>query len=534
MVSKKVLAKAITLAVSLMALGAASSSYAQEGPKISQSTHAHANQTASQEKSQAVMDKQDARLADESVNAIVQEGERTQEPTLAPALSPTKVEAPKEQVESNKVVLPPEVMVYEEPADASKADVKAVNDAAKADGKTDAVAVAAEVVATKEKVAKVSEVNGVTGATAVQRVAQAEQGDQFLSYIRGDGIDLQGAQKSYQKLIGADDKSQVFFARNKAYKQLDESFTKLSEGYQATLAVALLDKDGLALLKNNDLFPLLDVADLHIAYAVARKMDREQIALDEVIKVKVEDLRNDPESPLLDVLKRRGELKEAQDGSLVATKSGQKDLAQESIDLKLSELLYFCLGTNDKNAGDILVSKFLGRDELNKFLLDLGLENTKINAFNYDVVKNSDLAYENTANLFDVAKLSAIFLKDKSLPENIRDHMDQSLLLTLSDSTFIQDGIISSFKKDPNNTASKGDFKILEKAGVGQLNPLGQCVGVSDMVYFEYQGQPYLMAIFAKNIKGNKAKSINQGEHLVRDAATAIFDVIRAGADLKK
>lgn len=128
-------------------------------------------------------------------------------------------------------------------------------------------------------------------------------------------------------------------------------------------------------------YPLMSVFKLHIATAIMDKVNRDELALNQIIKISAGELDANTWSPML------------------------KKYPQTGFNIKLRELLYYMLAESDNNACDILIERVGGISALQEYVRHIGLKNTTIKVTENNMQTNKMLQYQNTATLHDVILL---------------------------------------------------------------------------------------------------------------------------------
>ncbi|MCM1324447.1 MAG: class A beta-lactamase [Acetobacter sp.] len=128
-------------------------------------------------------------------------------------------------------------------------------------------------------------------------------------------------------------------------------------------------------------YPLMSVFKLHIAVAIMDKVNKNELALNQTIKITTKELDSNTWTPML------------------------KKYPQTGFDIKLKTLLYYMLAESDNNACDILIDRAGGISSVEQYIHSIGLKNTTLKVTEAQMQEDDMLQYQNTATLQDLILL---------------------------------------------------------------------------------------------------------------------------------
>lgn len=183
------------------------------------------------------------------------------------------------------------------------------------------------------------------------------------------------------------------------------SFENMVKYKNADVGIAFAD-DAFYHENSSRPYPLMSVFKLHIATAIMDKVNRDELSLNQTIKISAQELDTNTWTPML------------------------KKYPQTGFDIKLRELLYYMLAESDNNACDILIEKVGGVAALQKYVHHIGLKNTIIKVTEGQMQKDKMSQYQNTATLEDLIlllkKINNNELFAPSLHKELMDIMAQT------------------------------------------------------------------------------------------------------------
>lgn len=381
------------------------------------------------------------------------------------------------------------------------------------------------------------------------------------------------------------DNKDVFYCdREEDKAALQDMLTPVEKDSGGEMGFVVLDRNGIVALKDNSDFPLVGISKFHLAYAVASLMsDRGDT---ETVKVPffVNQLRRDIKSPLADNLLNKvdrnildatgnmisdpnsneNRLGSRERGKIIASIVQQqqagnaqkpdmdevrlhsmpkKDIdayeqqfknlqdSRSRLDMSISDLMYYSLGISDSNASGFLLNYIGSLTSLEIFDRVKGLHRSKYRKLEADIAANPDYGYENTAPLYESAKMLGLFFQDPKIRNDVRDFIGDIMLFNVTGKDGIQKGVKKTIRAhgvDVKTIESNMDsLKIYSREGVGGISPTkGVRTVVTDLAYIDYSGQCYVMAISVRDITGAPNRTKRQAEMAIARAAELLFKYI--------
>lgn len=332
-------------------------------------------------------------------------------------------------------------------------------------------------------------------------------------------IDLKAADKTYFLATRTRIAEPRFFVRDQdqneqAASALDEALFQLSREYDANLGLVVLNEDGLFMLRDNRVFPIMSVMKFNLAYAVAHKMQNSGHDLGHTIAVKSSELDPKTYSPMYEEMKHLG---------MVEGKN-----SPETVNLSLGDLIHYSVSQSDNNACDILLTRYLsGPNELEQFMKAQGLNLVSIKYTESEMGADVMKSYENFISPYDMAKSIALYAQDTTLSDELKSYLDECMLFAATGANRIQKGIKDSIAKVDDQGESFRTLRIFDKTGSGGTNKDGRRIAVNDAAFVSYEGKPYVIVVFVKDIAGDASKTMAKGEELIQKTTTLVFDYLR-------
>ena len=347
---------------------------------------------------------------------------------------------------------------------------------------------------------------------------------------------LDKAQHSYAQVqaaaaaTGSDD--MLWFHDAAVQERLQQQIATILQDFTGTVGVAVLAPEGLVFLLNDSDFPLMSVMKLPLAYVVALQMQERGDTLSTVVECERAVLDANTYSPLYDQLKGNGftQVDDVVVGEANSTK----------LRFPLSLLISYAVGKSDNNACDLLLTHYLPSPQaLEQALQDMGLDRTHIAHTESAMGKDVELSYANSASLFDMTQMMALYVNDKNLTPEVRQLIDSALWFSSSGADRIQAGVAASLEQVLKDSAAAeklkqhGRYAVYDKTGLGGTNAQGQRIAVNDLALVRIDGQSWVVAACAKNIAGSKEQTIAASNKVLQQVVAAVFTELLAAQELK-
>lgn len=193
---------------------------------------------------------------------------------------------------------------------------------------------------------------------------------------------------------------------------------------------------------------------------------------------------------------------------------------------QLKSLFYYGLNFNDPNAADLLMAYIGSATAMNFELKSKGINHTRYNIQMSDVKQSPELNYHNASPLFDMAKLYAMYVKDKQFPIAVSNEIDAALDNTVNVKRGIYRGITNSIRKDSDEDYATLTIRSISGlSGFGLYSPKGV---TTELAFIEYKGERYIMAVGIKNIPARNANEFkSNSEKYVSFVTTHMFNLMR-------
>ena len=237
--------------------------------------------------------------------------------------------------------------------------------------------------------------------------------------------------------------------------------------YDAKIGVAVMINDTDTLTVNNcDKYPMMSVFKFHQALAVCDYMQKNGIALDSVLNISKDELRENENtySPLRD------------------------RYPEGNFGISISELMKYTLQMSDNNACDILFNRILSVKDTDKYIRSLGIDDFSIEMDENDMHENLDNCYSNWTTPMAAVNLMNLFLDGDAVSGEYYDFIYR----TMTECTTGTARLPYPLK----NT----DAIIGHKTGTGDKNSDGRYIGINDIGFIDLpNGDRYLIAVLVKD-----------------------------------
>lgn len=160
-----------------------------------------------------------------------------------------------------------------------------------------------------------------------------------------------------------------------------EEIAGVISGKRASVGVAVL-YDGKAWTVNNDgRYPLMSVFKFHVAVAALKKMERENIGLDDMLWIEPEQIRQNTYSPLA------------------------KKYPDQRIRISYRDLITYTVAYSDNNTCDWLISFAGGTGEVEAYIRSLGMDGFSLKETEQSMEEDISRSYRNWSTPLAMARL---------------------------------------------------------------------------------------------------------------------------------
>lgn len=255
--------------------------------------------------------------------------------------------------------------------------------------------------------------------------------------------------------------------------------------YDATVGVAVMTDRGDILTVNNDVdYPMMSVFKFHQALAVCDYMQKNGIALDSVLHISKDELKENTYSPLRD------------------------QYPEGNFGISISELMKYTLQLSDNNACDILFNRILSTKETDRYIRSLGIDDFSIEMDENDMHENLDNCYSNWTTPMAAVNLMNLFLDGDAVSGEYYDFIYR----TMTECT-------TGTARLPYPLKNTGAI-IGHKTGTGDKNSDGRYIGINDIGFIDLpNGDRYLIAVLVKD----SAEDYETTERIIAEISSIVY-----------
>ena len=255
--------------------------------------------------------------------------------------------------------------------------------------------------------------------------------------------------------------------------------------YDAKIGVAVMINDTDTLTVNNhEKYPMMSVFKFHQALAVCNYMQKNGIALDSVLNISKDELKENTYSPLRD------------------------RYPEGKFGISISELMKFTLQMSDNNACDILFNRILSVKDTDRYIRSLGIDNFSIEMDENDMHENLDNCYRNWTTPMAAVRLINLFLEGDAVSGEYYDFIKR----TMTECTTGTGRLPYPLK----HTAAV----IGHKTGTGDKNSDGRYIGINDIGFIDLpNGDRYQIAVFVKD----SAENYETTEKIIAEISSIVY-----------
>ena len=255
--------------------------------------------------------------------------------------------------------------------------------------------------------------------------------------------------------------------------------------YDAKIGVAVMINDTDTLTVNNcDKYPMMSVFKFHQALAVCNYMQKNGIALDSVLNISKDELKENTYSPLRD------------------------RYPEGNFGISISELMKYTLQMSDNNACDILFNRILSVKNTDRYIRSLGIDNFSIEMDENDMHENLDNCYRNWTTPMAAVRLINLFLEGDAVSGEYYDFIKRTMTECTTGTGRLPYPL--------NNTGAI----IGHKTGTGDKNSDGRYIGINDIGFIDLpNGDRYLIAVLVKD----SAEDYETTERIIAEISSMVY-----------
>ena len=195
--------------------------------------------------------------------------------------------------------------------------------------------------------------------------------------------------------------------------------------------------------------------------------------------------------------------------------------APQSVDIPVSDLIYYALNEADHNAAAILLNSFVG----GKGVPELVIQD--------DLARANGLALDGklAAPAYSTARLMASFINDQKLQSEIKQLITQSMRFTVAGQDGFATGIKHAVSALSGNT--EDDFASLRIYVLNTPGPMMERFNrrsFNTLAYVEFKGEPYVFSINLYNLKGCYIHTREKAINATHEVGQTVFSYMMASA----
>lgn len=281
----------------------------------------------------------------------------------------------------------------------------------------------------------------------------------------------------------------VIIFKNQKYTEnkLNNNIQNIIKNKDLTLGLAVKKDDKILFeINGNQEFPLLSVFKFHITLAVLNYIDKNNIPLDQTIKISKDFIKTNTYSPLRE-------------------KYGVVDL-----ELTLQELIEYTMIYSDNNTCDILIDFVGGVDKVNNYIKSLGIKNCNITLNEDKMHKDFKNQYLNTSTPIEIVNLLDIFYHKDLFSNKYKEFLINTMIATKTGNKKIRYLLPKNIKvgdKTGSSDRLENNIKIADNDSGFIILP---------------NGEVYFLSIFIYNSKESDEENVR----IIAEISKAIYDFI--------
>lgn len=187
-------------------------------------------------------------------------------------------------------------------------------------------------------------------------------------------------------------------------QDLIQKIEEVIRGKQASVGVAIIHGDEIFTVANDNEYPIMSVFKFHIAVTALKKMEAENIPLDEMVYIEREQILKNTYSPLRD------------------------KYPNQRIHLSYRDILEYTLALSDNNTCDWLIGFVGGIDEVDSYIKSLGIKDLNLTETEDDMHIDIMGCYNNWSTPLAVAQLFKKIYTENVLSEEHFAFLEATML----------------------------------------------------------------------------------------------------------
>lgn len=263
---------------------------------------------------------------------------------------------------------------------------------------------------------------------------------------------------------------------------------RIVAGKRATVGVAVL-YDGQLITYRDEVFPLMSVFKVPVAYAVLVRMEEEEIPLETMLHVEADRMQRDTYSPLAALYPDR------------------------DFDISIADLLRFCISRSDNNACDLLIACAGGIGRVDSLVQAADVGWLRLAATEAVMHADPALCHANSGTPSASVKLLDAVLNGGLLSDSHTAFLRHIMEETETGADKIRGGLPAG-------------IPVGHKTGSSDRLPDGTKIGDHDVAFFLLpDGRECLLAVFI----GNSRESDRENARMIAAIARFVYDYCSGG-----
>lgn len=225
-----------------------------------------------------------------------------------------------------------------------------------------------------------------------------------------------------------------------------------SKHAEVGVAIYGIERNEWIVMNDDAAYPMQSVFKFHLALAVLAKVDKGELALNQLLHIDKKDLMPDTWSPI-------------------------RETYPDGADLPLSEIIRFTVSQSDNVGCDFLFKLLGGPKKVNRYIHKLGIKEVQIVANEAQMHKDESVQFKNWTRPSAAVELLLTFYKKDILSKSSYDFMLQTLLETSTGPMrlkgLLPEGTPVAHKTGSSGTNDEGVTEATNDIGIVTL-PNGQ------------------------------------------------------------
>ncbi len=265
-------------------------------------------------------------------------------------------------------------------------------------------------------------------------------------------------------------------------QSLRHEIERITQDKQVAAGIALLYKGKTLTIGDEQKYPLMSTFKVHVAIAAMEKLEKDNISLEQVVKIPQNQIHINTYSPLRN-----------------------KYPAQDAA-LSYRDIIRYTVAFSDNNTCDFLIRFAGGINAIDRFIKSQGIKNAGLTATEHDMQKNIQLSYNNWST-----PLAMVQLLKRVYDGNI---------LSTEHFAFLEECMLASVGNSKLKAGLPAGIKIAHKTGHSKRLPSGTLIADTDAgVVYMPDGEKCYIAVFIKDSR----EPDNVNADIIADIMSAVY-----------